>query len=1116
MCLFFADSYSKRLLTVSLCPLLGLWLLGSGAFNTHADQKAATSKVWEAPYAVTEKGANHRVWRRVMAQTNALGRITYRTNSFTELSSGLHHRVNGEWVLASEEIDLTARGAAATNAQHQVQFAANLNGTGSIELTTPSGEHLRSTVMGLSFFDTASGQNVILAELQDSIGQISANQVLYTNALVDSQSGFFADVLYTHKRANFEQDILLRRQPPAPAEFGLNPHTTRLQVWTEFFGAPEPSVTSYSVSAQVPGQSRQFLADQALNFGSMHIGLGTASAIGGTTTNTPNAATNGTILIPVAKQWVHRDGRTFLIEEVPFDAIAPKLSALPSGSAATNSPSRTGGGSRQSFFSRPLPVNKEQAKGPPMRVAQADIGAQPGFRLDYLIADESLTNFTFQSDTTYLSSGRVDFYGTTTIEGGAVIKCAPAGEGNNVHGTLVCQTSPYRPAIFTCTNDDSVGTQIPGSTGVPTIEIGTQLYWYDGGPISNLRFCYAWNGYGGDGTNVDVSDCQFVKCNQPITVTSGATILGIHNVLITMDDSFNNTANNPWGAPPTGLMTYSPVLACLIEHLTADLGSQNLMSYNVYVDDPSSNSFSVTNSIVFTPVFDPNYFWGGGPVGITPATNAVYQAASNPGTLFQSVGAANYYLATNSPTRGVGTTNLLAATLADIQQKTTQPPVDLATNYFHASTNLYPRAPRDTNALPDLGYHYDPLDYALQGASVSNITVQLLGGAAIGFYDTTIGYDPGGLVLHGLNIEDGGSFISTGSPKAMNHLVWYNLVQEQSNTNWVSPLFSESDLLVCNDLSGPPIQIQCRFTHFNILNGDGATFFLQSDGNDDGLGGIISFRDCEFGPAAYLLIMPGVNPYYPLTVGITNCLFERTLPYIQDTSHNIFTVSLRNNLFYGGSLTIYADSGPTNVFLLKDNFFCFAPVYAYSDDGLTFTNYITAGNNAYTTNLILLYSQLYVTNASDVVVTNLTFQAGPLGNYYQPTNSPLLNKGDLAANTLGMYGYTVLTNQIPEGTSTVSIGYHYVALNGSGNPFDANGNGIPDYVENWGGFLPPAGWLIQHFGAGYLTNSSAYSGADPDGDGLNNAQEYRYGTDPLVSQGFNIWVGNPAGFLGIP
>jgi hypothetical protein len=51
---------------------------------------------------------------------------------------------------------------------------------------------------------------------------------------------------------------------------------------------------------------------------------------------------------------------------------------------------------------------------------------------------------------------------------------------------------------------------------------------------------------------------------------------------------------------------------------------------------------------------------------------------------------------------------------------------------------------------------------------------------------------------------------------------------------------------------------------------------------------------------------------------------------------------------------------------------------------------------------------------------------------------------------VGLYHYTVTTNQVIEGTNTVSIGFHYVAT-AYGNPLDTNGDGIPDYLEDANG-----------------------------------------------------------------
>jgi hypothetical protein len=118
-------------------------------------------------------------------------------------------------------------------------------------------------------------------------------------------------------------------------------------------------------------------------------------------------------------------------------------------------------------------------------------------------------------------------------------------------------------------------------------------------------------------------------------------------------------------------------------------------------------------------------------------------------------------------------------------------------------------------------------------------------------------------------------------------------------------------------------------------------------------------------------------------------------------------------------------------------------------DGTVITNVetITHSYNAYVTNL----SRLTPTNANDQIVTNFTWLPGPLGAYYQPTNSPLLNMGSQSAASAGLYHFTVLTNEVKETTNQVTIGLHYVALDGSGLADDYDNDGIPDYVEDTNG-----------------------------------------------------------------
>jgi hypothetical protein len=90
---------------------------------------------------------------------------------------------------------------------------------------------------------------------------------------------------------------------------------------------------------------------------------------------------------------------------------------------------------------------------------------------------------------------------------------------------------------------------------------------------------------------------------------------------------------------------------------------------------------------------------------------------------------------------------------------------------------------------------------------------------------------------------------------------------------------------------------------------------------------------------------------------------------------------------------------------------------------------------------------------SPKTITSLDFLPGTLGDFYYPTTvngqnlATLINAGYTPANILGLCPFTVCTDQTREGTTTADIGFHYVALDSSGNPQDDNINNTPDYLE---------------------------------------------------------------------
>jgi hypothetical protein len=90
-----------------------------------------------------------------------------------------------------------------------------------------------------------------------------------------------------------------------------------------------------------------------------------------------------------------------------------------------------------------------------------------------------------------------------------------------------------------------------------------------------------------------------------------------------------------------------------------------------------------------------------------------------------------------------------------------------------------------------------------------------------------------------------------------------------------------------------------------------------------------------------------------------------------------------------------------------------------------------------------------------------------------------------------------------------------------GTPQDTSGYGLTDAYENLILHIDPNGAQTDAYGvpyAWYAMNGLSISSAtqDPDHDGLLNYQEYFYGTKPIVSEGFSIWVSTPNGTTSIP
>src|SRR5262245_60548423 len=97
--------------------------------------------------------------------------------------------------------------------------------------------------------------------------------------------------------------------------------------------------------------------------------------------------------------------------------------------------------------------------------------------------------------------------------------------------------------------------------------------------------------------------------------------------------------------------------------------------------------------------------------------------------VFQSAGAATHYLGT-SIYRNAGTTNINQTLASDLKSRTTYPPVILTANITN-DTLLSVQAQRDYD-VPDLGFHYDAMDFAASQIAITNATLTLQSGTILG------------------------------------------------------------------------------------------------------------------------------------------------------------------------------------------------------------------------------------------------------------------------------------------------------------------------------------------------------------------------------------------------
>lgn len=979
-------------------PLASNNLANPNLANTIPSRSAPSGNVTISPtekweYANAGPHSREVLWTHYSAQPGVDGLPRWQTNRFVQLESGLHFLSDaGRWELSRVDIEPgEAGGAVAVHGQHKVWFSGQFKSRRTVRMQLPDGRGMVSHVHGLAYYDAAEDRAVLIAQAHESDAWLyPPNQILYPEAF-DLLS---ADVRYTYTTVGLEQDVILHEAPPPPEQFGMNPATTRLEVWTEFVESPEPHRRFRPASQpnSPSGAARSSMAgDEELDFGSMRMGTGRTFVLGKEEDS----------LALVAKQWVVEGNRRFLVEAVAVPSLATSLQSLP---AAPGGASVRPRGDRRWQVLHQLPYRIDPAIPPELKLREsnpsmvAQNASRRGLVLDYSTINTSLTNFTFAGDSTYLITGLVALSGTNaTFEGGTVVKFSKT---NSARLQVTCPVSwlgdIYQPVILTASDDSTVGEQV--STNSPSgyyAATALDLEPPNSGTsysLGHLRIAYATVGLLiNQATGHHVSHLQLVNCQTGIRPLS--TDFALHNAL------FVNVRTNFDGIASTGS----------VEHLTVD-GAAWLNANSTF----SAANFKLTNSLLVNVTNLGGY---------TPT--AVSMASTSAG-LFQTVGGGSHYLATGSPYRDVGVLGISPGLAREFRQMSTFPPL-VWTNPIVFSTTLTPTGQRDTD-IPDLGYHYPALDYQLTAPLiVSNAVLTLADGVALGFAGSSC-----------IWLQAKSSLSSFGWAQPMNVLTRSSTVMEGPIPGGTVPQSSDTIFLayVTNAVPSSYPSVTCRFTSIYLNSPQGYHFYWDFSGFNFSS---VKWSDCQlFG--GNIIVQGTSSPLAPSSpLSFNNNLFFRSYLDVQ----GLMPLTFYNQLMVKGMLILFP--GAYNVQeTVRDN--QFDAVDIWSDQPPLFAY----SNNAYVRNNGL--GQLLPLSPSDLILTNFTYAtpANGLGRWYQGQTN-LVNAGSRSAGLAGLYQETTQPAQLKEGATSVDIGFHYVTVDANGKPLDFDSDGFADYIEDING-----------------------------------------------------------------
>ncbi len=727
--------------------------------------------------------------------------------------------------------------------------------------------------------------------------------------------------------------------------------------------------------------------------------------------------------IPVAKTLTRIEGRDLLFESLDYVSAKPEIDALPVVAGMMKPATVVRNG-------RTVPAPRQARAAKAGTTTNIQLAAKPfqprGFWVDWEGTLSSGTNdYVFAPNHTTYISGQVNLSNTNYLMGGTVIKFAPTNNaGLSILGQLICQTGPYEMAVLTARDDHSVGSPV-GTNALSGhyAEVAVQLPGYPSSELSYVRIAHAKQAIHYSYSMYGTTH----NVNHSQLVNCGIGFYPLNVTVFMRNCLMSSVSTNFLGSG------YYPS-SVRSEHLTVGGGVLN---------DNNYLTLYLTNALLVNLA----------PAGVGYSPSSAGVRTDSGASVFTVIGAGAHYLPASSSHRGAGTTNINPTLAASLKTLTVDAPV-IVTNRYTNSVTFLPQAQRGKAAGEigySVGYWYPPVDYCFGGVVVTNATALLTNGVAVAGFGEI-----------GVRVENGGALASEGTPFNRNHILRYSAVQEQS-ANWGNGSVTTNRLIEGYQDSGGGPTARFRFTDFEGLAGSG---YLLYAANSGAVFGTLTIQDCELNSAtARIAGTEGGR------ISLKNNLFLG----VETSFRNQPEITAYNNLFHRGAADV-AKTSSTNAWTFKDNVFDRVSVVQTTALTHDYNGYITNKTGQWLTN----------SGSHDIFTNAFVYQTGTQGRLYQPTNSIFVNAGSRSGADAGLYWYTCFTNNVPD-TNTVDLGYHLIALNGSGQPLDTDSDGLPSYLEDADG--------DGGHDSGIETN---FNNADTDGDGVSDYTEWIQGRNPLV------------------